>query len=175
MTASTPLLISSGSCPWPFLGQFIHPPVQVSDPLYERVPDLLHPKSVVGALSESALKDEGICHYPKRQRGHRHLVLHPRRQRRRGVDRALDLSRHDDGQASEESRHRPLAQRIGPVHQCFLVHSYLMIYPHETKPLQIIRILHATRGVQTMPGTTVAKAITATQSRLRRHTSPYRR
>ena len=33
-------------------------------------------------------------------------------------------------------------------HRFFLVYSYLNVYRHETKPLQIIRILHAARDVQ---------------------------
>ena len=53
-----------------------------------------------------------------------------------------------------------------------------MVYRHETKPLQIIRVLHAARDVQSIVGLgtrrTVAEAITATQSRLPRHTATYR-
>jgi plasmid stabilization system protein ParE len=33
-------------------------------------------------------------------------------------------------------------------HKFFLVYSYLIVYRHETKPLQVIRILHAARDVQ---------------------------
>lgn len=51
-------------------------------------------------------------------------------------------------------------------HLFFLVYSYLMVYRHETKPLQVIRVLHAARDVQEHrgPGTrrTVAEALTAT-------------
>jgi toxin ParE1/3/4 len=39
-------------------------------------------------------------------------------------------------------------------HRFFLVHSYLIIYRHETKPLQIIRVLHAARDVQSILGLT---------------------
>jgi plasmid stabilization system protein ParE len=35
-------------------------------------------------------------------------------------------------------------------HLFFLVYSYLMVYRHETKPLQIIRVLHAARDVQSI-------------------------
>ena len=107
MTASTPLLTSSGSGQRPFLGQVIHQFVQVSDLLHERIPHLLHPKSVVGALSESMPRDEGICPYPAR---------HP-----------------SSSSGAPRSKHR-------------------------------------------WPGTrkTVAEAITATQSRLPRHTATYR-
>jgi plasmid stabilization system protein ParE len=35
-------------------------------------------------------------------------------------------------------------------HRFFLVHSYLIIYRQETKPLQIIRVLHAGRDVQSI-------------------------
>lgn len=37
-------------------------------------------------------------------------------------------------------------------HKFFLVYSYLIVYRHETKPLQILRILHAARDVQTILG-----------------------
>jgi plasmid stabilization system protein ParE len=35
-------------------------------------------------------------------------------------------------------------------HRFFLVHSYLVVYRAETSPLQVIRILHASRDVQTI-------------------------
>src|SRR5580693_1853914 len=37
-------------------------------------------------------------------------------------------------------------------HRFFLVYSYLVVYRHETKPLQIIRVLHASRDVQSILG-----------------------
>ena len=37
-------------------------------------------------------------------------------------------------------------------HRFFLVFSYLIVYRHETKPLQIIRVLHAARDVQNILG-----------------------
>ncbi len=37
-------------------------------------------------------------------------------------------------------------------HRFFLVYSYMIIYRHETKPLQIIRILHASGDVQSILG-----------------------
>ena len=37
-------------------------------------------------------------------------------------------------------------------HRFFLVYSYLIVYRHETKPLQIIRVLHAARDVQGILG-----------------------
>jgi antitoxin ParD1/3/4/toxin ParE1/3/4 len=37
-------------------------------------------------------------------------------------------------------------------HQLFLIYSYLIVYRHETKPLQIIRVLHAARDVQSILG-----------------------
>jgi plasmid stabilization system protein ParE len=33
-------------------------------------------------------------------------------------------------------------------HRFFLVYSYLIVYRHETKPLQVIRVLHASRNLQ---------------------------
>jgi len=39
-------------------------------------------------------------------------------------------------------------------HRFFLVYSYMIVYRHETKPLQIIRILHAARDVQSILGLT---------------------
>lgn len=39
-------------------------------------------------------------------------------------------------------------------HRFFLVHSYLIVYRHETKPLQIVRVLHAARDVQSLLGLT---------------------
>jgi toxin ParE1/3/4 len=39
-------------------------------------------------------------------------------------------------------------------HRFFLVYSYLIAYRHETKPLQIIRVLHAARDVQSILGLT---------------------
>ena len=35
-------------------------------------------------------------------------------------------------------------------HRLFLVYSYLIVYRHETKPLQVIRVLHAARDVQSL-------------------------
>jgi len=37
-------------------------------------------------------------------------------------------------------------------HRFFLVYSYLVIYRAETKPLQVIRVLHAARDVQNLLG-----------------------
>jgi toxin ParE1/3/4 len=37
-------------------------------------------------------------------------------------------------------------------HRFFLVYSYLIIYRQESKPLQIIRVLHAARDVQGILG-----------------------
>ena len=37
-------------------------------------------------------------------------------------------------------------------HRLFLVYSYLIVYRHETKPLQVIRVLHAARDVQSILG-----------------------
>ena len=39
-------------------------------------------------------------------------------------------------------------------HRFLLVYSYLIVYRHETKPLQIIRVLHAARDVQSILGLT---------------------
>ena len=39
-------------------------------------------------------------------------------------------------------------------HRFFLVYSYLMVYRFETKPLQVIRVLHAARDVQSILGVT---------------------
>jgi plasmid stabilization system protein ParE len=39
-------------------------------------------------------------------------------------------------------------------HRFFLVYSYLIVYRPETKPLQIIRVLHASRDVQAVLGLT---------------------
>ncbi len=35
-------------------------------------------------------------------------------------------------------------------HRFAMVYSYLMVYRRETKPLQIIRVLHASRDVQAL-------------------------
>ncbi|MBL8294756.1 MAG: type II toxin-antitoxin system RelE/ParE family toxin [Bryobacterales bacterium] len=37
-------------------------------------------------------------------------------------------------------------------HRFFLIYSYLIIYRWETKPLQIVRVLHAARDVQSILG-----------------------
>ena len=37
-------------------------------------------------------------------------------------------------------------------HRFLLVYSYLIVYRHETKPLRIIRVLHAARDVQSILG-----------------------
>jgi toxin ParE1/3/4 len=37
-------------------------------------------------------------------------------------------------------------------HRFFPVHSYLIVYRHETKPLQIIRVLHGARDVHDILG-----------------------
>jgi plasmid stabilization system protein ParE len=39
-------------------------------------------------------------------------------------------------------------------HRFLLVYSYLIVYRHETKPLQIIRVLHAARDLQSILGLT---------------------
>ena len=45
-------------------------------------------------------------------------------------------------------REEPIDKR----HRFLLVYSYLIVYRHETKPLQIIRVLHAARDVQSILG-----------------------
>lgn len=37
-------------------------------------------------------------------------------------------------------------------HRFFVVYSYLIVYRHEAKPLQIVRVLHAARDVQSLLG-----------------------
>ncbi len=37
-------------------------------------------------------------------------------------------------------------------HRFFLVYSYLIVYRPGTKPLQVIRVLHAARDVRTLLG-----------------------
>jgi len=37
-------------------------------------------------------------------------------------------------------------------HRFFLIYSYLIIYRPETKPLQVIRVLHAARDIQSVLG-----------------------
>lgn len=37
-------------------------------------------------------------------------------------------------------------------HRSFLVYSYLIVYRFETKPLKVIRVLHAARDVQSILG-----------------------
>jgi plasmid stabilization system protein ParE len=37
-------------------------------------------------------------------------------------------------------------------HRFFLVYSYLIVYRPETKPLQVIRVLHAARDIQSILG-----------------------
>jgi plasmid stabilization system protein ParE len=37
-------------------------------------------------------------------------------------------------------------------HRFFLVYSYLIVYRHEAKPLQIVRVLNAARDVQSILG-----------------------
>jgi antitoxin ParD1/3/4/toxin ParE1/3/4 len=39
-------------------------------------------------------------------------------------------------------------------HRFFVVYSYLIVYRYETDPLQVIRILHAARDVQSILGLT---------------------
>jgi toxin ParE1/3/4 len=39
-------------------------------------------------------------------------------------------------------------------HRFFLVYSYLIVYRFETQPLQVIRVLHAARDVQSILGLT---------------------
>lgn len=33
-------------------------------------------------------------------------------------------------------------------HKLYLVHSYFLVYRHETKPIQIVRVLHAARDMR---------------------------
>jgi plasmid stabilization system protein ParE len=35
-------------------------------------------------------------------------------------------------------------------HRFFLVYSYLIVYRSETKPMQVIRVLHASRDIQSL-------------------------
>jgi plasmid stabilization system protein ParE len=35
-------------------------------------------------------------------------------------------------------------------HKFFLVYSYLIVYRPDTKPMQVIRVLHASRDIQTL-------------------------
>ena len=35
-------------------------------------------------------------------------------------------------------------------HRFFLVYSYLIVYRPKTKPMQVIRVLHASRDIQTL-------------------------
>ena len=37
-------------------------------------------------------------------------------------------------------------------HRFFLVYSYLIVYRFETQPLQVIRVLHAARDVESILG-----------------------
>ncbi len=37
-------------------------------------------------------------------------------------------------------------------HRFWLVYSYLIVYRHEARPLQIVRVLHAARDVQSLLG-----------------------
>jgi len=37
-------------------------------------------------------------------------------------------------------------------HRFFLIYSYLIVYRHEAKPLQVVRVLHAARDVQSILG-----------------------
>lgn len=53
-------------------------------------------------------------------------------------------------------------------HRFFLVYSYLIVYRHETKPLQIIRVLHASRDVQSILGLTPDETVYGKQIE-RRH------
>jgi len=81
------------------------------------------------------------------------LGLHSRRQH--AADRVFDalekalykLSRNPGiGHLREE-----LADRRP---RFFLVYSYLIVYRFETKPLQVLRVLHAARDVQSILGLT---------------------
>jgi plasmid stabilization system protein ParE len=40
-------------------------------------------------------------------------------------------------------------------HRFLLVSSYLIVYRAETKPLQVIRVLHAARDIQQLLGSTI--------------------
>jgi toxin ParE1/3/4 len=42
-------------------------------------------------------------------------------------------------------------------HRFLLVYSYLIVYGHETKPMQVIRILHTSRDVQSILGLSADK------------------
>ena len=43
---------------------------------------------------------------------------------------------------------------VGKQYRFWLVHSYLIVYRWQTKPIQIIRVLHAARDVQALLGLT---------------------
>src|SRR5258708_5229759 len=61
------------------------------------------------------------------------------------ADRVLDLAKNPGvGHWREE-----LADKR---HRFLLVYSYLIVYRHETKPLQIVCVLHAARDVQSILG-----------------------
>jgi plasmid stabilization system protein ParE len=70
---------------------------------------------------------------------------------RAAAERVLDALQ----KAMRDLARRP---RIGHVreeladrrHRFFLVYSYLIVYRPETEPLQVIRILHASRDIQSL-------------------------
>ena len=56
-----------------------------------------------------------------------------------------------DGQAFEESGRWAWREELTDKrHRFFLVYSYLIVYRHEAKRLQIVRVLHAARDVQSI-------------------------
>ena len=61
---------------------------------------------------------------------------------------ALEITMHKLAKASGIGHMREeLADRR---HRFFLVYSYLIVYRYETKPLQVIRVLHAARDLQSI-------------------------
>ncbi|MGH9662963.1 MAG: type II toxin-antitoxin system RelE/ParE family toxin [Bryobacteraceae bacterium] len=69
------------------------------------------------------------------------------------ADRVIDRL-HD---AFEKLSPNPLIGHLredlaSPPHRFFLVYSYLIIYMADTRPLQIIRVLHAARDMQNILG-----------------------
>jgi plasmid stabilization system protein ParE len=60
------------------------------------------------------------------------------------LEKALHRLAKNPGQGH---RREDLADRR---HRFFLVYSYLIVYRSETKPMQVIRVLHASRDIQSL-------------------------
>jgi plasmid stabilization system protein ParE len=104
-------------------------------------------------LSGSAPRDEAVHPHPARQAGVNDIWDYIAGDNIEAADRVLDALNNAMVKLAKTPGIGHWREELADKrHRFFLVYSYLIVYRHETKPLQIIRILHAARDVQNVLG-----------------------